>query len=151
MTDFLFYAGVLIIVVLSAVAITLHWRLYKVKQEIKMRKAEVEQQYHLARAQLNQSVQIICRALLADQVECAEASIRISALMNQLSVNGAEREEFVAFDKLAEAISHVPILDAWKQLPKVQKKEFTSQIEQQEQLLGDFVRDAAQRMIGRTF
>jgi aryl carrier-like protein len=151
MTDFLFYAGVLIIVVLSAVAITLHWRLYKVKQEIKMRKAEVEQQYHLARAQLNQSVQIICRALLADQVECAEASIRISALMNQLSVNGAEREEFVAFDKLAEAISHVPILDAWKQLPKAQKKEFTSQIEQQEQLLGDFVRDAAQRMIGRTF
>jgi aryl carrier-like protein len=151
MTDFLFYAGVLIIVVLSAVAITLHWRLYKVKQEIKMRKAEVEQQYHLARAQLNQSVQIICRALLADQVECAEASIRISALMNQLSVNGAEREEFVAFDKLAEAISHVPILDAWKQLPKAQKKEVTSQIEQQEQLLGDFVRDAAQRMIGRTF
>lgn len=151
MTDFLFYAGVLIIVVLSAVAITLHWRLYKVKQEIKMRKAEVEQQYHLARAQLNQSVQIICRALLADQVECAEASIRISALMNQLSVNGAEREEFVVFDKLAEAISHVPILDAWKQLPKAQKKEFTSQIEQQEQLLGDFVRDAAQRMIGRTF
>jgi len=99
---------------------------------------------------LNQSVQIICKALLDEQVECAEASIRISALMDQLSVNGAVREEFIAFDKLAQAISHIPILDAWKQLPRQQRKEFELQIEQQEKLLGDFVRDAAQRMIGRT-
>src|SRR5690606_31530800 len=106
-------------------------------------------QYLLARQQLNQSIQIICRALLQQQVECAEASLRVSRLMDQLSVNGSVREEFVAFDKFAEAIVHIPILDAWKELPRQQKQEFEAQIEQQEQLLGDFVRDAAQRMLGR--
>lgn len=150
MTEFLFYVGCVIVVVLSGVAIFLHWRLHKVKKQIKTRQADAERQHMLGRQQLNQSIQIICRALLDGQVEYAEASLRVSKLMDQLAVNGPAREEFVAFDKMAQAISHIPILDAWKQLPKAQKKEFTSQIEQQEQLLGDFVRDAAQRMIGRT-
>lgn len=150
MSEFFLYAGGLIIAGLSAVAIYLNWRLYQVKKQIKAREAEVERQRQLGRQQLNQSIQIICRALLDGQVEYAEASLRVSKLMDQLSVSGSAREEFVAFDKFAEAISHIPILDAWKQLPKAQKKEFTALIEQQEQLLGDFVRDAARKMIGRT-
>lgn len=150
MSEFFFYAGGLIIACLSAVAIYLNWRVYQVKRQIKAREAEVERQRQLGRQQLNQSIQIICRALLDGQVEYAEASLRVSKLMDQLSVNGSVREEFVAFDKFAEAISHIPILDSWKQLPKAQKKEFTSLIQQQEQLLGDFVRDAARKMIGRT-
>lgn len=150
MSEFFLYAGGLIIAGLSAVAIYLNWRLYQVKKQIKAREAEVERQRQLGRQHLNQSIQIICRALLDGQVEYAEASLRVSKLMDQLSVGGSAREEFIAFDKFAEAISHIPILDAWKQLPKAQKKEFTALIEQQEQLLGDFVRDAARKMIGRT-
>lgn len=150
MTEIFLYIGGFIILCLLVVAIYLHWRLYRVNQQIKLRQEEAESQYQLARQKLNQSVQIICRALLDEQVECAEASLRISALMDQLSVNGTVREEFIAFDKLAQAISHIPILDAWKQLPRQQRKEFELQIEQQERILGDFVRDAAQRMIGRT-
>jgi len=150
MTEFLLYAGGIIITVLLVVAAFLHWRLYLVSKKIKERQADAEAKYQLARQQLNQSIQIICRALLDDQVEYAEASLRISVLMDQLSVNGPVREEFIAFDKFAQAISHIPILDAWKQLSREQQKEFESQIENQEQLLGDFVRDAAQRMLGRT-
>lgn len=150
MNEILIYAGVAVVVILLIVALYLHWRLYQVNKQLKQRQKEADTQYMLARQQLNQSIQIICRALLARQVECAEASLRVSALMDQLSVNGTVREEFIAFDKLSQAISHIPILDAWKELPRQQKKEFESQIEHQEQLLGDFVRDAAQRMIGRT-
>ncbi len=149
MSEMLLYVGGFIILCLLSVAVYLHWKLYQVNKQIKLRQEEAERQYQLARQKLNQSMQIICRALLDEQVECAEASLRISALMDQLSVNGSVREEFIAFDKLAQAISHIPILDAWKQLPRQQRKEFESQIEQQEKILGDFVRDAAQRMIGR--
>ena len=151
MNDILIYTGGAVILTLAGIAIYLHWRLHIVSREIQQRQKAADEQYLLARQQLNQSIQIICRALLERQVECAEASLRVSALMDQLSVNGAIRDEFVAFDKLAQAISHIPILDAWKQLPREQKKEFELQMVQQEQLLGDFVRDAAQRMIGRTF
>lgn len=150
MNELLIYAGGAVVLTLLAIAIYLHWRLYVVNKQIQQRQKEADAQYLLARQQLNQSIQIICRALLARQVEYAEASLRVSALMDQLSVNGTVREEFVAFDKLAQSIAHIPILDAWRELPREQKREFESQIEHQEQLLGDFVRDAAQRMIGRS-
>jgi hypothetical protein len=150
MNEIVVYAGGAVVFVLLVIAIYLHWRLHVVNKQIQQRQKEAEAQYLLARQQLNQSIQIICRALLERQVECAEASLRVSALMDQLSVNGAVREEFVAFDKLAQSIAHIPILDEWKELPREQKREFESQMEHQEQLLGDFVRDAAQRMLGRS-
>jgi hypothetical protein len=149
MNEILMYAAGAVVLVLLIIAAYLHWRLHLVNKQITQQQKEADAQYLLARQQLNQSIQIICRALLQQQVECAEASLRVSRLMDQLSVNGSVREEFVAFDKFAEAIVHIPILDAWKELPRQQKQEFEAQIEQQEQLLGDFVRDAAQRMLGR--
>ena len=149
MTEIFLYVGVVIVAVLLAIALYLHWRLYQVNKQVKIRQQEADAQYLLARQQLNQSIQIICRAVLDKQVDCAEASLRVSALMDQLSVNGATRDEFVAFDKFAQAISHIPILDAWNELPRQQRKEYELLIEQQEQLLGDFVHDAARRMIGK--
>lgn len=151
MIEILFYLGGALVLALLSIAIYLHWRLYLNNKQLEQRQKEADAQYLHARQQLNQSIQIICRALLAEQVECAEASLRVSKLMDQLSVNGPEREEFVAFDKFAHAIEHIPILDAWKKLPRQAKRDFEEQIKQQDELLGDFVRDAAQRMLGRTF
>lgn len=150
MIEIVWYLGSLIVLVLLAVAIYLHWRLHQISKQTKRRKAEVEHQYQLARQKLNQSIQIICRALIDGQVDCAEASVRISALMDQLSVQSPVRDDFVAFDKFAQAIAHIPILDAWQQLPKQQKRDYERQIQQHEEHLGDFIRDAAQRLIGKT-
>lgn len=150
MSNMLIYIGAAIVAILLVIAIYLHWRVYILNKQINQKQKEAEAQHRLARQQLNQSIQILCRALLERQVACAEASLRVSALMDQLSVNGAVREEFVAFDKLAQSIAHIPILDAWKELPRQQKREFELHIDNQEQLLGDFVRDAAQRMLGRS-
>lgn len=150
MNNILIYTGAAVVVILLTIALYLHWRLYLLNKQIKQKQIEADEQYRLARQQLNQSIQIICRALLEKQVDCAEASLRVSALMDQLSVNGPVREEFVAFDKLAQSIAHIPILDAWKNLPREQKREYELHMENQEQLLGDFVRDAAQRMLGRS-
>jgi hypothetical protein len=151
MTEYLLYIGIGVILVLLVIALYLHWRLFKLNRQMVQRKLEAEQQYVAARQHLNQSIQIICRALIAEQVGFAEASLRISKLMDQLSLPADVREEFVAFDKLAQAIVHIPILEAWRDLPKTQKREYSAQIEQQEELLGDFIKDAAQRLIGRAF
>jgi len=151
MAEYLFYVGAAIIIVLLAIALYLHWRLYQLQRRIELRKLDAEEKYAAARLHLNQSIQIICKALIEDQVGYAEASLRISKLMDQLSVSEAQRAEFVAFDKLADAISHIPILDAWQSLRKQQRREYALQIEQQEALLGDFVKDAARRMVGHTF
>lgn len=151
MAEYFFYIGGIIVLVLLIIAIYLHWRLFQLNRHIKQRKLEAEESYAAARKHLNQSIQIICKALVDDQVGQAEASIRISKLMDQLAVPVDQREEFIAFDKLADAISHIPILDAWQSLQKHQKREYSVQIELQEELLGDFVKDAARRMIGRTF
>ena len=150
MTEYLLYLGGAIILGLLVVALCLHWRLYKMNKRIKLRRQEAEQQYQLARQHLNQSIQIICKALLEHQVGYAEASLRVSKLMDQLSVPEAIRQEYVAFDKLAASIDHIPILEAWTSLPKQQKKDYSQQIEQQEEAFGDFIRDAAQRLVGRT-
>lgn len=150
MNEIVIYTGSAVVLVLLIIAIYLHWRLYLANKQMEQQKKEAQAQYILGRQQLNQSIQILCRALLERQVECGEACIRVSKLMDQLSLNGSAREEFVAFDTFAQAIAHIPILDAWKELPRQKKLEFEAQIKHQEQLLGDFVRDAAQRMIGRT-
>lgn len=151
MTEYLLYIGITVVLILLGIAAYLHWRLFVLNRQMKQRKLETEQQYLAARQHLNQSIQIICRALIEDQVGFAEASLRISKLMDQLSLSVDVREEFVAFDKLALAIEHIPILDAWRDLPKHQKREYSLQIAHQEALLGDFVKDAAQRLIGRAF
>jgi hypothetical protein len=151
MTEYLLYAGIAIVLVLLVIALYLHWRLLLLNRQIRRRKQETELQLAAARQQLNESIQIICKALLAEQVGYAEACLRISKLMDQLSVDADAREEFIAFDKLAQAVEHIPILDAWRQLPKQQKREYSTHIEQQEALLGDFVKDAAHRLIGRQF
>src|SRR5690606_24024296 len=101
--------GSAIILVLAGIAIYLHWKLYKLRKLNKQKQEEADRQYQQARIQINQSIQIICRAMLDGQVRYAEASLRISRLMHQLSVDGAPREEFVAFDKLAQSIAHIPI------------------------------------------
>lgn len=151
MPNILLFLGLLVIVLLGATAGYLHWRLYQQNR----RQRALEQQYQTellaGRKEINNSIQIICRALLAEQVEYAEASVRISRLLDQLSVEGDERVDCVAFDKMAAAIQHIPMLDEWRALDKKQKREYQQQIAYHEAELGDFLKDAARKMLGREF
>lgn len=145
------FIGGAVIVALVAVAVYLHWRLHKVRKRIKEVEREQAELMEASRDKINKSIQILCRSLIEDQVGCAEVSIRVSYLLNQLSVDGARRAPYVAFDKMASAVNHIPILDQWRALPKRKKREYELQIAQHEQELGDFVRDAAQQMLGERF
>ncbi len=146
----LLLAGI-IIATLSGVAIHLHWKLH---QQRRLRAAQDTKMAEVAREQrdrINGSIQIIAQATLADDVSLTEASIRISMLLDSLDVADTTREEFSAFYQLREVTAHIPILDAWKQLSRVEQARFDLQRMQHEATYGDFVRDAAKRIRGKAF
>ncbi len=73
---------------------------------------------------LNTSVQVLAQGLVDDQLSLTEGAIRISVLLDNLKINEAARNDYSAIFQLAEATSHIPILDAWNRLSKKEKKEF---------------------------
>lgn len=149
--QFLIAIAVLIILVLSIIAV---WMVLKVKKAERRRdqlQKEIDAFSQKARKEINNSIQIIARSLLDGQVQNAEASIRVSALLNQLSVDEKQRQDYVAFDKLANAVSHIPILEEWKALPKQKRKSFEVELAKLEDEYDDFIKDAAQKIIGQSF
>jgi hypothetical protein len=100
---------------------------------------------------LNTSVQVLAQGLVDDQLSLTEGAIRISVLLDNLKINEAARNDYSAIFQLAEATSHIPILDAWNRLSKKEKKEFEKIRSGLEDQYKDFVVDAARRLKGKSF
>lgn len=141
----------LVLFILLILAAYYQWQVYVLGKKTKAKLAELDDLAAQNRAQVNQSIQIICRALIERQVECTEAGLRVSELLNQLGVAEHDRTEFVAFDKIAEAIRHIPILERWRSLTKEQRLEYREHLNKVEDEYGDFARDAAQKLLGKEF
>lgn len=145
------YLAIAIIALLTAIAGYYQWQLYRARQHMQALEASAKAAEAKHRAEINSSIQIISRAVVADQVGYVEASIRISGLMDQLGLSPSERQEFAVFDKMRDAVRHIPILDAWKELPRDQKLKFEREMQLREDELNDFILDAASRMLGKTW
>lgn len=147
----LLLVGSFVILTLAGVAIYLHWQLHQRRKAQAAQVAELAQIASEKREKVNNSIQIIAQATLGDELTLTEASIRIAFLMDSLDVSEGVREEFSAFYQLREATSHIPYLDAWKQLSRKEQARFDLQRMQYEATYGDFVLDAAKRIRGRAF
>lgn len=147
--------GSLIIVVLAVIAARLVYRVYRQQkmQKEKLRLLEEANQNarHEQREWLNKSIQILAQAVQNDELTLTEASIRISGLLDSLDVQAGVREEFSAFYQLREKTSHIPYLDAWKQLSRAEQNQFDIERLRHEAAFNDFVMDAAKRIQGRYF
>jgi hypothetical protein len=144
--------GGLIILVLSIIA-SVMWRKVRAMEK---RRAALDAERHAEalarRQQINQSIQIIARSLGQDErLTHTEASIRISGLLDSLSTPPAIQEEFAAFYQLTQATAHIPYLEQWQQLDKNRKRQLDRERIAQEEIYGEFVEDAARRIIGREF
>lgn len=146
-------AALLIIGALICVASYYQWRLLQLRKRQAREREEIERKRQKQRQFANDSIQIICRTLLQRQVGPAEASLRICGLLDAMQVPLEQRGEpdIIPFTKMADAVSHIPILDEWKALPKPKKREYQKLIERREQEMGDFVRAGAERLLNRTF
>lgn len=86
-----------------------------------------------------QSVQIIARALLQKDLSETEAAMRIAFLAQKIIANSEELEAFRVFQQLAEATSHIPILEDWKLLERSEQKRLTAEREKIEKDYSEFV------------
>ncbi|MDQ2078019.1 DUF2489 domain-containing protein [Marinimicrobium sp. ABcell2] len=143
--------AVVIILALAVVAVQLQYRLYKLKRDQNERQAVMEREGEAQRERVNRSIQIIAKSVGNDDITLTEASIRISVLLDSLGVEEPVREEFSAFYQLAEANSHIPILEEWRKLSPKQQFALDQQRVTQEVHYQEFILDAAQRIQGRTF
>ena len=137
----------LIILVLVGVAGYYLMLLNKQKKAQEKQKREIEALADKKRREHINSVLILSRALLQDEVTLTEASIRIYGLAQILSLNEEGMEKLSVFKQLAEATSHIPILDRWKALSKQDKRRFEKERLSIEDKYRDFVISATKSVL----
>lgn len=151
MLSYFIVAGVVIIVVLAIVA----WKMQKKVNAMNTHKLAQQKEIEALQSKhhkyLNDSIQILAQGIIDDQLTLTEGAIRISVLLDNLSISEAELESYSAFSQLADSVAHIPILNAWKELPKKEKQKFEKERLATEATYKDFVLDAAKRIRGKTF
>ena len=142
----LIIAAVVVLVLLS-VAIYYHWRLYRQRRQIDERRQEVEQERIAQKQRVLKSIEIICRAMVSDQVSITEGCIRVSVLLRALDLSQQQLSVYSVFFDLESATAHIPILNDWGKLSRKQQNLFDNERESIEEKYRDFVVDAAQRFL----
>ncbi len=138
--------ALIIIVVLIAVAVFLHWQLHLRSKRDAQLLAEQERKVAKQRTEAANSLRIIAKSYLSDQVELGEASIRISKVMDALGMNEQERMPYKVFDQIHSKLAHIPILKEWKALSKKDKRMHLKTIDSIEADYQDFAKAAAQNL-----
>ena len=151
MTTVLIGLGAMVVLVLAAIAWHLQSKVRAMEENKQKEREALEVQKQEHQHYLNNSIQVLAQGLIDEQLSLTEGAIRISVLMGNLNITDKDKQEFDAFFQLAEATAHIPILDAWTQLPKKEKLKFDKERDVTEGKFKDFVLDAAQRIKGRRF
>jgi len=138
--------GGVIVVLLTAYALYLGLQLKR--QKSRRDKAEEELRIELESndKEARQSVQIIAKALIQKDVSETEAAMRIGFLSQKISANPEEQTLFSVFQQLAEATSHIPILDDWKALERSEKNRLTQERAAIESKYSDFIQASAEQL-----
>lgn len=147
MLTVLLIIAVMVVLVLVSVAIYYHWRLYRQRGQIEKRQRELEQERAAQKQRVLKSIEIICRAMVSDQVTITEGCIRVSVLLRSLNLSEQQLSVYSVFFDLESATAHIPILDDWRKLSRKQQNVFDNERENIEEKYRDFVVDAAQRFL----
>lgn len=110
--------AIVIIGVLAAVAIRLLRQLKQQKLEQEQKKVEQQQALQQHDKKIIASVIIIVRAMKEEQCDMGEGCWRLSVLLDSLKLSQDLNVQFPAVFKFYEAIKHMPILGARKELDK---------------------------------
>ena len=143
--------GVVVVLLLAGTAIFYLRKVNKMQVTKERQIKELDDLKNDHNNYLNTSVQVLAQGLVDDQLSLTEGAIRISVLLDNLKINEAARSDYSAIFQLAEATSHIPILDAWGRLSKKEKKQFEKMRSGIEDQYKDFVVDAARRLKGKSF
>jgi len=144
---FLVLIAFVIVAALAGYALHLHRKLKKVDGERETARLTFEQQLKDKAAETSKSIIILAKGLVAEELSITEACLRISWLLTQINPEARESEAYSVFYQVADATAHIPILDAWKALTREQRKAFDRERLETEKAFGDFVLDAAKKLL----
>ncbi len=139
-------AATVILLALAAYSIYLAMQLRRQKQQQKAIADSLNEGRATRDEDARQSIQIIARALVQKDLTETEAAMRIGFLSQQVIATTAETELFSVFKQLAEATSHIPILDDWVNLERSEKRRFTIERERIEKGYSEFIHSSASQL-----
>jgi hypothetical protein len=145
-TGFAIFAalGVAIIIALSIWASRL---LYQLKQQQRqLRDNDAPSQ---AQNQARNSIVVLAKGALSEQVDITEAAIRIATLLDYLAIDDVARARFTHVYQLSAATAHIPRLEQWQQLSKAQRRDYRREKEQLEQQHSDPLRRNLEQLVVR--
>jgi len=118
------------------------------RQKSRQEKAEKEigVELDLNDSDARKSVQIIAKALMQKNLTETEAAMRIGFLSQKIAASPEEETLFSVFQQLAEATSHVPILDDWQALDVTEKSRLTQERTAIESKYTGFVQASAEQL-----
>lgn len=139
--------GSIVVLILGAYAIYLYLQLRAKAAEGKQAIEQLNTQLQAKDAEARQSVQIIARALLQKDLSETEAAMRIAYLSQQVIASDDETEQFSVFRQLAEATSHIPILEDWQMLEKSEKRRLSAERVTIEATYAEFMEASAEKLV----
>jgi hypothetical protein len=135
-----------VIALLALYAIVLCVQLWKVKRIEAVKTVEEQQWVDNQKKETQESIDILVRCLLQDQLSLTEAAIRVSGLAKVLKLTEVEQQFYIPFDNLAMATSHIPILADWGKLSAKEQKRFHDERGIIEGEYKDKILEAAERL-----
>ena len=138
--------GGIIVLLLTGYALYLGLQLKRQKSRRNKAEEELRIEFEYNDKEARQSVQIIAKALIQKDISETEAAMRIGFLSQKITANHDEKNLFSVFQQLAEATSHIPILDDWKALEKSEKNRLTQERTAIESKYSDFIKASAEQL-----
>ena len=139
-------AAIAIVSMLAIYAAYLGMQLRRQGRDQRASLAMLEQTRVQKDKEARQSIRIISRALVQKELSETEAAMRIGFLSQQVIATSAEIKLFSVFKQLAEATSHIPILDDWINLERSEKRRFTIEREHIEKDYSEFIHSSASQL-----
>jgi len=118
LTYSLMILGLLIIALLAGYAWHLTRKVNAVKQRQQEEEAQAALQLRNRQLELLQDIRFIARSVLDEQCEITEGVLRIQYLLSSLDPTVWEQDELRAVRSHYQSTASMPILDAYKQLPR---------------------------------
>ena len=138
--------GCLLVVVLAGYAVFLGVQLRRQNHRQRDLDRQLNEQRATSDSEARQSVQIIARALLQQDLSDTEAAMRIAFLSQKIIATQDELDAFKVFQQLAEATAHIPILEDWALLERSEQRRLTAERERIETDYREFIAAGAKSL-----
>ena len=152
--DWLIILGLLIIFALALYAVVLWRRVWRNQQVLAKQEDE-------RNVRLESDIRILAQSLVTGQLPVIEGAIRIKVLLDNYSGPRRVDLDVQVFETIYDATAHIPTHQAWKDLPKAERRlherqmetleaQHRSEVEQIARVLSNGVRPDDQSAAGKS-